>query len=409
MKKIHRILVILLAFYLISCNDKPVDLAVNLLPDTVSTKGISSFDTLLIPSIRVYRANYPIFNFGTLFIGKANGISAVSISNFAYIPDSLGYVTQDKIDTATLTIYPRRYAFGDTINPNLSFDIYRVTRSWTPDTTNYDSLIVSPANYFGEKIGSYDGSIKLQDTMDVLTFQLPKSMIADWLKTENVYDTTLKDSVPKRIPNWGIAFVPKENCNIINTFAGSKIGAAIYSKIYIRYKNQNDSSKVLNLEAGVDVSFLDAPKPSETEDIVLWNGLNYWTEIAFDLGMIPKFSGIHKAQLDLFLNSEKSFHGNNKLDSIIEGNFFQDPNGESTFQYIAASDSTGRFRFTSLTSTFQLLNKYDGKGNIVFMPHSTANQANELDKLVFYGINAKDSTKRPQLRVIYSLNPSNFK
>lgn len=408
MKKIFSFFVLYIAIYLISCNDKPADLAVNLLPDTVTTKGISTFDTLLIPSIRVYKAKYPIFNLGSIFIGKANGISSVSLSNFAYLPDTLGYVTEDKIESAKLEIYPKRYAMGDTVNSNLSFDIYRVIRAWSPDTTNYDSLIVSPANYFGEKIGTYQGSIALKDTMEVITFDLPKSMIAEWLKTTNVYDTTKKDSVPKRIPNWGIAYVPKEGTNVMNSFAGSKIGASVLSKITVKYKDKSDTTRALNLEAGIDVSFLDAEKPSG-EDIVIWNGLNYWTEIQFDLSMIPRFSGIHKAQLDLFLNKDKSFKGNNNLDSIIEANFFWDPDGESTFQYLALSDSTGKFRFTSLTSTFQLWNKYDGKGSIVFMPHNTFNQANELDKLVFYGINAIDTTKRPQLRVIYSLNPSNFK
>lgn len=409
MKKINNILALIITLYLVSCNDKPVDMAVNLLPDTVTTKGISSFDTLLIPAIKVYRAKFPIFNLGSLFIGKANGISAVSLSNFAFLPDTLGYVTEDRIESAKLTIYPRRYAMGDTNNPNLSFDIYRVIRAWTPDTTNYDSLMLSPANYFGEKIGTFNGSIQLKDTMDPITFDLPKNMIADWLKTTNVYDTTLKDSVPKRIVNWGIAYVPNSSCNVINSLYSNKIGGKIFSIININYKDKNDSTQILSLSSGVDVSFLDAPKPQENEDIVLWNGINYWTEISFDLSMIPKLSGIHKAQFDLFLDESKSFHGNNKLDSIIEANYFQNPDGESTFQYVAARDSANRFRFTSLTSTFQLLNKGNGKGSIVFMPNNTNNQANELDKLVFYGLNAIDTTKRPQLRIIYSLNPSNFK
>ncbi len=42
------------------------------------------------------------------------------------------------------------------------------------------------------------------------------------------------------------------------------------------------------------------------------------------------------------------------------------------------------------------------------MPHSIYNQALELDKLVFYGINETDTNKRPSLKVIYSLNPNNF-
>ena len=86
-----------------------------------------------------------------------------------------------------------------------------------------------------------------------------------------------------------------------------------------------------------------------------------------------------------------------------------DKNATSTFQYLSASDGNGKYRFNSITSSVQLWNKGNGRGSIVVMPHNTLNQAKELDKLVFFGLNAVDSTKRPTLRVIYSLNPANFK
>jgi len=407
MNKLIKLILLLLIYLLISCNDKPSELGVNLLPDTVVTKGISTLDTILIPITVSYKAYYPLFNYGINFIGKANGLTAITLSNFAGIPDTLGWLTEEKIDKVELSMYPQRYALGDTLNGILSFDIYKVARRWNPDTTNYDSLIISPANYFGEKIASFNGKIELKDTMDIVRISLPKSLIIDWFKTEMVYDTVKKDSVPKAIKNWGLAFVPTINNSVINSFAGNYINATKTSTIFVNYKDKKDTSRTISLDATIDVTFLDVPKFDSTE-IIVFNGANIWTEIFFDLSMIPKFSGIHKAQLDLFLNEEKSFSGNYGLDSLIEANYFMNKNSSSTFQYISAPNNLGLYRFNSITSSVQVWNRTNGKGSIIIMPHSIRNQALELDKLVFYGLENPDPNKRPLLKVIYSLNPKNY-
>jgi len=173
------------------------------------------------------------------------------------------------------------------------------------------------------------------------------------------------------------------------------------------YKDKKDTSRTISLDATIDVTFLDVPKFDSTE-IIVFNGANIWTEIFFDLSMIPKFSGIHKAQLDLFLNEEKSFSGNYGLDSLIEANYFMNKNSSSTFQYISAPNNLGLYRFNSITSSVQVWNRTNGKGSIIIMPHSIRNQALELDKLVFYGLENPDPNKRPLLKVIYSLNPKNY-
>ena len=390
-----------------SCNDKPGDMAINLLPDTVKVKSISTYDTVLITGATVYRSKFPLFNLGTVFIGKANGISAVTLLNFAYIPDTLGTLTEDKIESVKLNIYPQRYAMGDSLKGILEFDIYKVVRRWNPDTTNYDSLVVAPADYFGEKLTPYSGRITLQDTINPIVMELPKKLILDWLKTELVKDST-GAMVPKRIVNWGIAFVPTQNSTVINTFSSNTSTGVTSSKIFVNYRDSKDSLNVLELVSGVDVSYLDVPKP-DTNDIVIQDGANYWTEVFFDLSMIPKYAGIHKSQFEMYLKPSKCYQGNMPLDSVLEGDYYSTSTGTATFQYLAYRDSnTDKYVYPSFTSAIQYWNRTTGKGSIVLMPHSTANQARELERLVFYGLNAPEKDKRPVLRVIYSVNPVNY-
>ncbi len=395
-------------FWVSACNDKPSDMAINLLPDTVSIRTLSSNDTLLIIGKAVYTPKLPIFNSGSVFIGRSDDVVAVTMLNFAYLPDTLGNVKVEDIQSVELTLFPNRYAFGDTISGNYGFDVYRVNRRWTPDSTTYDSIMVSPANYYGaEKVATYDGRITLADTMASIKLSLPHEMIVEWLKTELTLDTATNTMKPKITPNWGLAFVPKENCNVIYRFEASAPNKALSSKILVKYKDiAKDTIRDLNLVSSVDVTFLKTAVP-DTNDVIIQNGLNYWTRFDFDLSSIPRFSGIHKAQFELTLDRSRSRHGNVPLDSIIDMSYFENNIKSKTFNYtggrIVNSDV---YIFPSITSISQYMNKYGGKFSLVLMPNSIVNQSRELERLTFYGMDNPDISKRPTLKIIYSLNPA---
>jgi len=227
MTRITRIIIasflIVFVLHLWSCNEQPSQIAVNLLPDTASVKGISSLDTQLIVSQRVYKADFPLFNFGAILIGKAGGMTAASISNFAFIPDTLDYLKVEDIELFQLTMYPHRYTYGDSISGYFGFDVYKVNRRWNRDTTNYDSLFTSPADYFDPiPIVSWSGKIPLGDSLGTVQIDLPKELLIDWLRTETVFDPDSNKNITRRIPNWGIAFVPHAACNVIHRFHGNQ-------------------------------------------------------------------------------------------------------------------------------------------------------------------------------------------
>ncbi len=405
---VFSVLIFLSLFLISSCNDKPSDLAINLLPDTVKIETISSDDTLIILGKTVYTPHYPIFNNGSIFIGKYGDIIAASLINFAYLPDTLGNLKENQIESVTLNLYPERYTYGDSLNGYFGFDIYKVVRRWTPDSTNYDSLFVSPANYFSsEKILSWEGKIQLKDTLDNISIDLPANLIIDWLKTEMAYDSVSKTMKPKRIPNWGIAFVPKNNSNVIHRFAASAPSQTKSSTIIIKYKNDDkDTLNSLNLTSGVDVTFLKTSIP-DTNEVVIQNGLNYWTRFDFDLSMIPKLAGIHKAQFELTLDESRSLKGNVALDTTIELAYFENNKQSVFFDYTGfRQPNSNQYIFPSITSIVQHKNKGSGIFSLVLLPYTINNQSRELERLIFYGIDNPDISKRPKLKIIYSLNPA---
>ena len=73
---------------------------------------IGEIDLIIKTENRLERPNS--FNIGTLNVGKFDQTKSVSLLRFAYVPDSLGYLTADRIDSIDFYLTPNGYALGDT-------------------------------------------------------------------------------------------------------------------------------------------------------------------------------------------------------------------------------------------------------------------------------------------------------
>ncbi len=406
LKKIS-ILAFVIAFFVLlsACNDKPTGIGAELLPSNADIKTITTYDTTLLTGNVVYAGRIESHNRGVIHIGAYLDNSVTSILRYDRVPDSLSYLTENDIDSVILTIYPERYALGDTVNGYYGFDIFKVSRRWSLDTTSWDSLFVSPRNYFDDKpLATYEGRLKLADTMSPVSINLPKSLMIDWFRTVPMYDSVKKVTVDSLIPNWGIALVPKPNTNVVFSFGSQNSATNKYSVIRAHYRGKNAKDTVSYMYSALDKVFFKKNIAIDGS-IVVQNGANIWSKLQFDLSMIPPNAGIHKAQLDIVLDSANSYHGNNKLDTIIQALLFKEKNEEKTifYDYTAAKDpESNLYRFPSLTSAVQKWNLEGGKGQLIITPYNMINLAYEMDKLVFFGPNHPDSSKRPVLKVIYS-------
>lgn len=380
---------------LYSCNEKPTDIAYELISDTVSINIISHSDTNLIYGIE-RKVNSPCaFNTGNFFVGKAKGIDAISVIRFGYLPDSVSYLKESDIESVTLYLFPSRYAMGDTINPSFGFQIKKVENYWSASAT-FDSLTIP--GMISYQVGSFEGKIDLLDTMKSIEINLDKKIIADWLVRRT--DTNAY------VVNWGIALIPTNNTNVIHSFNGQGIGSVLMPGLKIIFNNKENNKDTINLDAAINSSFIKYPDYKDDGKIVFQGGLDVRTNLLFDLSMIPPFSGISKMDMQLTIDKENTVLGNLKQVEVFRIDFVNDTAKGllgNYFYYMEASDTNlTKFYCPSLTSAAEMWNRRDGKGKLQVRGSDVESLYRRLDRYVFYGINDPDTNKRPKVRVIYT-------
>lgn len=383
-----------------SCNEDPTNLGFELLFDTVSVKTIESADYPLISQTQNIRTPKVIFNSSCIYIGQTNEMTAVSLLRFQYIPDSLADLSIDKISDCYLELYPNNYAFGD-LNANfLSFDIKKVTKYWTANST-CDTLFDAGGNsdYFDNMIqGTYSGVIPLGDTITSIKIPLRKELLLEWF-------AMARDS----IINWGIAFIPNQNSNIIRQFSAQVIGDSLKrAEITMKYTDNKDSARTLKLKTAIDASVVCSSE-IESDDIVIRGGTIDKSALFFDLTHIPAESGILHAELELTMDKNKLKLGNMPVDSVIAGGFYfgnvLDTN-PSQIVYGFRKPGTDKYLFPNMVPLIERFIRTGGSGRLVLYTEGWS-LIRRLDYLPFYGNKESNIEFRPQLRIVYSARKKN--
>lgn len=395
-------LIFSLQIFINSCNDLPTELAFNLVYDTVNVYPVTSSEVNFITSSKINLFRQNRLNTGVLFCGKADNIRAMSLIRFGEIPDSLGYVTSDRILSATLTLKPIRYTFGDSVNGSMAFKIYKVQKLWTISVT-WDSLMNNdiPTDYFdlSRELGNWTGRIQLKDTMDPITIDLDKNIIAEWFKLH-------ADS----LPDYGIGLIPDFTSNIIYSFNEQVAGATadLRPKIKVVYKNKKDENDSVTFKSAMGSAFIDDSKPDDNT-ITIQGSVCYGSQLFFDVSYFPYLSSIHLAELILTLDPSRSYKGNLPLDSTVSILLLSgDSVTSDTLRsyYAQRISGTDKFRVSSMSSAIEIWNRGAKKGYLLFLPEGFINEFQEFERLTFYGPEEPDSSKKPRLRIIYSTRPN---
>jgi hypothetical protein len=386
----------LVSFIFISCNEKPTDIAYDLVSDSLGIIVISQTDTTLLVNHSNFNYSPNNSNTGYFYVGKTDNFETISVLRFGKIPDSLSYLKPEDFISTEMFMYPKRYAIGDTNSPSFAFNLHKVENYWSLNA-NWDSI--NAQGMISYKLGSYAEKITLKDTMASISVKFDPKILTEWLQIQP--DTNIA------IVNWGIALLPESSSNVIYSFGGEGVGYTNISPI-IRgiFKNKLGEIDTLFLYTSINTTFIKN-KNVDTNDIVIQGGLDTRTNLSFDLSMIPKFSGISKMEMQFTLNKEKSVFGNYKQDETFQINFVSDSTQGiygSYYYYAQASDTNfTKYYCPSTTSAAETWNRHTGKGKLQFSGSDFESMYNRLDRMVFHSFNDPDTNKRPKIRIIYSL------
>jgi hypothetical protein len=234
-------------------------------------------------------------------LGQYKTYQAWTCLKFYSWPDSLIGVT---ITSASIHLRSV-YHFGDSLAP-LAFNVYcAVSNLFLSDSLTYDSLKLNSVNsvngiYYNsnKQVGSYQ-SASSGDTDAITISNLDTTMLRKWFST-NTDTTDLND---------GIVLRPT-NSNIIKGFYSfNNSDTSLVPTLYITYIDTNGNSNSYSHKIGFSEYVSTVNQASLITDnnlIYVQNGISYRGLVSFDSIPISWPASIHRAVLQVTLNSSQS-------------------------------------------------------------------------------------------------------
>jgi uncharacterized lipoprotein YbaY len=267
-----------------------------------------------------------------------------------------------------------------------SFNIYKLNKSVDFSTVTFDQVSLSDIGT--TVLASYSGTPV--DT-SLITLSFDNQTILDWLKY--AVDTNYVNK------NYGIVFLSGASSNTIKGFCSS------YQQSYYPYftivVSKNSTIDTFNITGSVSVSLSDAPSTIiPNGEIVLQSGVSYHGVLKFDLTKLPANVIINEAYIEFKTDKANSFYPNS--DSRVTVSMLTDTTmltSDNVYYYGNFIDSiTYSVRINPI---MQFWNINPAKNYGVQL--KTVNDLLNLDKIVLYSPIYSDVSKRPYLRIIYTL------
>jgi len=400
------ILLITLLFALTGCNDKLSVVGNNLLSDTLQLTSITSSDSLpLITGSSSFSKAISLSGIGYVFIGKTGTYEALTMTRLS-MPDSVPELKPEEISSAKLFISTSNpfYAFGDTTTNQLSFSIVKVLKLWGTTATR-DSI--TPDFFDTKPLATYNEVIPLKDSTGSIIIDLDKEQVIEWFNLRRKLGSG-NDSL-----NYGLAFRANSNSTVIRRFSSGVVGnsgVAQFASLKVTYKKTTDTNQtIISIPSSYEGTYITTPTPTESS-ITIQGASAIHSSINFDVSSIPKGVAIHLAGLTLTLDPARSELGTAGTDAAIYAEFIDSTSNNLVRTYYgsrsqdASGNYTNEYFFPSLNSALESMVRRNGIGRLTVLTQP-ANYYNRMDKLVFFGAQDADSTKRPRMTVVYSTRP----
>ena len=389
-KKTAPIQYILYCFALIlilftGCENSPNELGLNYIAnDTLGTKVLDSqTDTMAIYSNNFLRY-LNTSNSVNMMVGKYQNYTSRTLLRFNSISNAFDSAV---VLSAVLHLKYNGYALVDS-NGYTSFNIYRLNNNYNFDTVTYDQF--NNSDIGTTILGTYSGT--LHDTASInITFD--NQTIKDWL--QYAVDTNYA------VKNYGVIFVPNSNSTNIKAFYSSLSSFIPYVTAVVAKNNAVDTLTFTTSQS-TSLNYVPASLIPKTE-ILLQRGVSFKDILRFDLSKLSNKVIINEAVLTLTLDRAKSFISTvNSVNSSLLANMLIDSVALTNdgINYLSVQPDSVTYTI-HLNVAFQKWN-YGISPNMGILIRNIYDYTN-LDRYVFYSSNYPDISKRPRLKIRYTL------
>lgn len=378
----------LMILVLAGCENNPNDLGLTFINPN-DTAGSKILDTTIITNSN-FRKYINDNGSGNMLIGNyiSNGNLYTAKTLIQYQGITTSYGSGANVVSASLRLKYSKYAYKDTTG-TVAFNIYKLNRALNPLTVTNDSVLSSDIGT--TSLGSYSGNPTDYSSINI---PIDNQTMTDWLKY--AADTNYA------VKNYGIALVPNTGSTTIKGFFSENTPDS--SRPYITLVVQTTTSlDTVILRFPSTVSLSDAPLSAmpSSQYFLVQNGVSFRNILKFGFPNLPANVIINEAYLQVTLNSALSYitSGTNnqiKVDMVTDSST-KATNDESFF--LTRLDSiTYQVRINQIVQRWN-----SGVSPNYGLSMRCPSEIQNLDNFIFYNSDNPDVSKRPKLRIRYSL------
>ncbi len=373
------------------CNDSPDIVGSGLIPpaDEINFTTWNTLEKPLPERSFFFRDTISLSYSNTVLLGSYNDAKSYLLVKFLIsLPDSIkNALAADSLTFVESWISAEiKYKLGD--GSQLDFTAYKLLSNWNASNFTIDSLALLDYN-------PQDVYLSQELTDSTFKFSIQPETPKEWLANQVNSDSS---------HNYGIYLKPNPNGNLILGFPA--LTSFLYQgRLKLTCVTQIQGSNVLDTLAfysSADVHVLDRPIPTNTTHrMLLQAGTGVRSGLFFDFSSFPKSTIINKATLKIYYDINEAEFGTNRSDTLQLNAFIDSSahtlNGSLGTLYLFADSSKFSGEITAFVQKWvDSTSVNEGMQLKLTDEEVTANQ------LLLYGADYPDSTKRPQLEILYT-------
>ena len=407
------------------CNDEPSPVGSGYLPETVSfSTYVVGASELEIISGAARISNATSQGSSTVLVGLApDNTVAHGLLAITEPIKALEGPNPRSVDKVSLRMRTLPYRYGDLSGRQSTFDIV-VLEEIALDTIRYNEALASRIAA-APSLGTYTGT--LPDSA-VVTVDLDRDASLRFLREYYAYDTTITttagraDTIITIETRKTLGLRGRNGSTVIASFLGATSADVPDTLLPALLVRMGDSTATLGF--GVSSWVGDLPVETGPGRIVVAGGEPIRTFIQVTPNALPVGATIHQARLVLHVDADASKRGTTEANSYITLSE-ADAEARTSFLPRGGGRLLGGFRRSADSTSFTNIFEIDAlapsitsavrsrrAGGSAVAPFVLAlgrgsngradQESGTVDRLVFHGLDAADTTLRPTLIIIYS-------
>ena len=329
-------------------------------------------------------------------VGMAGGHTAYAVLQFP--PSVMPINDTDDVLSATLRI---RFVswFGDSAGP-FGISVHRIVSAstWSPDSLVWQDV---QSDFYDPTPLGAEQFFPVQGDTETVSIMLDTTLIHSWFHAGN---TGNPDSVDR-----GIILLPTSGTQVVrgfNAFFFNTDSVQYYPTLQVAVHHPAiDSTETLTIQAGFDthVAHLENFTPNP-DRLYTQAGIVYESRLTFDLGFIVRGTIISNAELVLINDPAETMIATPATRIVtVHRSLSETDSASFSFSSIDGIPTDGQPERYSFNVGALVQSLVRGPNYGITLRPSPATITSSLDRFAFYNATVADSTLRPRLRILYTV------